>query len=628
MEDWSLQQARTTYNIQHWSEGYFDVDENGHAVATPDPQAPDDMVDLYELSRQIGDAGLSLPVLVRFNDILHHRVKSLNQAFSNAMSSCDYDGHYTAVYPIKVNQQYSVVEQILAKSYGEVGLEAGSKPELMAVLAQSHDRGVIICNGYKDLEYIRLAMIGQAMGHQVTIVVEKISELEHIIREANDLNIKPRLGVRVRLASLGAGKWQNTGGEKAKFGLSADQVMQMLERLDENEMLDCLELLHFHMGSQISNIQDIQKGLREACRYYAEMLEEGVDIKCIDVGGGLGVDYEGTRSRSDCSINYSLQEYANSIVFSINEICRKEDLPAPDIITESGRAMTAHHAVLISNVIDVEKAPGEDEPDMPDEEDPQILHDMWASLNSLNDRSVIEVYHDMQNYQQDVLDKYSRGSLNLNHRAIAEQLYACTCRQISNLLKPSINAHRQVADELNEKLADKYFCNFSLFQSMPDAWGIDQIFPIIPLNRLDERPTRRAVIQDLTCDSDGRIEYYVDSEGIENSLPLHQLNDYDDYLIGVFLVGAYQEILGDMHNLFGDTDSVNVQMKEDGSFKLVTDQQGDTVEDVLRYVHFDTNDMMHRYRQKIMDSSLSSDLAESYLAELETGLRGYTYFES
>ena len=628
MQEWNLHQARTTYNIQYWSEGYFDIDDSGHAVVTPDPQAPEDMIDLYELSRKIGDAGLSLPILVRFNDILHHRVNSLSQAFSSAMSSCDYGGQYTAVYPIKVNQQHSVVEQILAKSHADVGLEAGSKPELMAVLAQSHEHGVIICNGYKDLEYIRLAMIGQAMGHQVTIVVEKLSELEQIIREANDLNIKPRLGVRVRLSSLGAGKWQNTGGEKAKFGLSADQVLQMLERLDEHEMLDCLELLHFHMGSQISNIKDIQRGLREACRYYAEMLEEGVNIKCMDVGGGLGVDYEGTRSRSDCSINYSLQEYANSIVFSIHEICQKEELPTPDIITESGRAMTAHHAVLISNVIDVEKAPGEDEPDTLDDEDPKILHDMWSSMNSLNDRSVIEVYHDMQNYQQEVLELYSRGVLNLNHRALAEKLHAYCCRKINNLLKPSVSAHRQVADELNEKLADKYFCNFSLFQSMPDAWGIDQIFPIMPLNRLNERPNRRAVIQDLTCDSDGRIDYYVDSEGIESSLPLHELNAYDDYLIGIFLVGAYQEILGDMHNLFGDTDSINVQMKEDGSYELVSDEQGDTVEDVLRYVHFDTDDMMSRYRQKVMNSNLSNDQAESYLAELENGLRGYTYFES
>jgi len=627
MKDWSLEQALNTYNVAHWSHGYFNINGKGHVTATPDPHNPDNEIDLFKLSRQVIDAGLSLPVLVRFNDILRHRVSSLCQAFSSPMTKCGYEGRYTAVYPIKVNQQHSVVSEILAGAEGHVGLEAGSKPELMAVLAQSHPQGVIICNGYKDREYIRLALIGQSLGHRVTIVIEKLSELEHVIREAGDLDIKPCLGVRVRLSSLGAGKWQNTGGDKSKFGLQADQVLDMLGHLEEHDMLDCLQLLHFHMGSQISNIKDIQNGMREACRYFAELHAEGANIQSIDVGGGLGIDYEGTRTRSDCSVNYSLQEYANNIVNAIHEVCEQEDLPHPDIITESGRAMTAHHAVLITNVIDVEKAPGEIMPSEPDKDEPQVLNDMFAGMQDIDARSSMEVYHDSQHHLQDVQEKYSHGMLTLEHRARAEQLFACTCRRVRDLLKPAIRAHREVLDDLNEKLADKYFCNFSLFQSMPDAWAIQQVFPIMPLSRMNERPDRRVVIQDLTCDSDGRIDSYVDSEGVESSLPLHDIDNQSEYLIGIFLVGAYQEILGDMHNLFGDTDSVNVKINQDGSYTLLSDRQGDTVEDVLRYVNFDSEDLMHQYRQKLKQTDLAVEIGDSYLAELEAGLRGYTYFE-
>jgi len=627
MQDWDRDTARQTYNIEYWSGGYFDINEQGQVVACPDPQLPWSQVNLHTLSREIHEAGLSLPVLVRFVDILHHRVRSLCDAFDSAIRDNDYQGRYTAVYPIKVNQQKSVVEEILSQDLEQVGLEAGSKPELMAVLAQSRPGAVVICNGYKDREYIRLALIGQSLGQRVFIVVEQLSELEHIIRESGDLGIRPCLGVRVRLSSLGSGKWQNTGGDKSKFGLQASQVLEMIKILQDHDMSDCLQLLHFHMGSQISNIQDIHRGMREACRYYAELHELGITIRCMDVGGGLGVDYEGTRSRSYCSMNYSMQEYANNIVHTISDICTEEGLPQPDIITESGRALTAHHAVLITNVLDTEILHDENVKLQPRDHESQILVDLWEGLERLKEYPVLEVYHNAHAAMHEAQEKYIHGMLSIQQRARAEQLYYATCYQVRDLLQPTVRAHRELLDELNEKLADKYFCNFSLFQSMPDVWAIQQIFPIMPLHRLQERPDRHAVIQDLTCDSDGRIDSYVDRDGVDSSLPLHALMEGEDYIIGMFMIGAYQEILGDMHNLFGDTDSVNVCMQDDGSYKLNQEEQGDTVESVLRYVHFKADDLLKAYQQKIDTAGLKGSVRNLYFDELEAGLRGYTYLE-
>lgn len=627
MSTWDRDKARQTYNIEYWSHGYFDINEQGQVVACPDPDQRDTTVNLYQLSQDITDAGLSLPVLVRFTDILKHRVAALCDAFADAAQSSDYDGSHTAVYPIKVNQQKSVVEQILDDKAGRVGLEAGSKPELMAVLALSRNDGVIICNGYKDREYIRLAMIAKALGHRIYIVVEKLSELEHVIRESRDLGIRPDLGVRVRLASLGSGKWQNTGGDKSKFGLQSSQLLQMIQNLRDQDMIDCLQLLHFHMGSQISTIQDIHTGMQEACRYYTELHAEGVAIHTIDVGGGLGVDYEGTRSRSYCSMNYSMQEYANNIVHTIKAVCTQNELPHPDIITESGRAMTAHHALLITNVIDTEILP-EQQPEA-DDSDSEVaaLQALWDGFQHFDDYPVLEIYHNAQYAMQEVQQKFVHGVLSLYQRSRAEKLYYLICRRVRDRLQPSLRAHRDILDELNEKLADKYFCNFSLFQSMPDVWAIQQIFPILPLHRLNEQPARRGVIQDLTCDSDGRIDSYVDNEGIESSLPLHGFSAAEEYLLGMFMLGAYQEILGDIHNLFGDTDSVDVRINADGSYRLWHEQQGDTVERVLSAVNFDTDEMLKIYQRKIEQSISDENLAEVYLAELEAGLRGYTYLE-
>ncbi|MGD8712255.1 MAG: biosynthetic arginine decarboxylase, partial [Thiohalophilus sp.] len=565
MSDWNIQQALATYSTSYWGEGYFGINEQGRMVAHPDRKANSKGIDLYQLAIDaVQEHNVTLPIVVRFTDILNNRLDTLCQSFHDAMAGDDYRGQYTAVYPIKVNQQASVIQQIVEHGQQRVGLEAGSKPELMAVLGLSRPGGVIVCNGYKDREYIRLALIGRKLGHRVYIVIEKLSELELVISESKALEIEPLIGIRVRLASIGAGKWQNTGGEKAKFGLSASQVIWIIQRLREAGLSDCLQMLHFHLGSQIANIRDIQRGMLECTRYFVELHRMGVNIRCVDVGGGLGVDYEGTQSRSFCSMNYSVQAYANNIVHSLWEACEEHNLEHPDIFTESGRAMTAHHAVLITNIIDTEQVPDAHAMLEPQSDDPLVLQDMWQCYESIqsetSSRAAMEIYHDIKHWLAEVQSMYTHGVLSLDQRAYAEELYYVTCQHVHELLSSSNRVHREVLDELHDKLADKYFANFSLFQSIPDVWAIDQIFPVVPLHRLNERPTRRGVIEDITCDSDGRIDYYVDNEGVESSLPLHELNSDEQYLIGILMVGAYQEILGDMHNLFGDTDSINVSV--------------------------------------------------------------------
>jgi arginine decarboxylase len=628
MSTWNVAQSRALYNIEHWSGGYFDINPKGEVTVSPIPGQP--ALNLYELAQNFSANGLSLPVLVRFPNILHHRVDSLCEAFATAMEQEDYHANYTAVYPIKVNQQHHVVKEILSAGNGRVGLEAGSKSELMAVLALAPlDGGIVICNGYKDCEYIRLALIGQQIGLRPYLVIEKASEINLIIEESRNFNVVPRLGVRVRLASIGKGKWQNTGGEKGKFGLSAAQVLEVVTRIKEADLIESLQLMHFHVGSQVANIRDIQKALREAGRYYAELRALGVPIQTIDIGGGLGIDYDGTHSRSACSINYSIQEYANNVLHEFWDICNALDLPQPNIITESGRAMTAHHAVLITNVIDIEPFPGAVQPEPATADDPTIIQDLWYGLSNLTQRSAIEAYHDAIYWLSEAYAMFTHGVLNLSQRARAEQLYYAICWQVRTLLQTHARsrAYREVLQELNQKLVDKYFGNFSLFQSVPDAWAIDQLFPIIPLHRLNECPDRRATLQDLTCDSDGQFKNYVNSEGVNTHLPLVMPNPDEPYLLGIFLVGAYQEILGDMHNLFGDTYSVNVHINPEGSYELVAPLEGDTVQSMLNYVNFETGFLRKTYRKRLQAAPLTTEQRLSYLRELDSGLVGYTYLE-
>jgi len=629
--NWNIEKSRQIYNIAHWGQPYFDINQSGHLCVKPTVNTSNE-IDLYEVAQQLREQGLNWPVLLRVTDILSDRVNTLQQAFLQAKKDIGYNANYIPVYPIKVNQQRTVIEHLQSHS-STVGLEAGSKPELMIVLShapQAHapeNGGTIICNGYKDQEYVRLALIGQKLGHQLFIVIEKISELDLVLSESKKMGIRPKLGIRIRLSSIGKGNWQNTGGEKSKFGLSAAQVLKAINKLKENNALDCLELIHCHLGSQLANIRDIQNGLREVSRYFAELHALDAPIKFIDVGGGLGIDYEGARSRSYCSMNYSIQEYANDITHAIWQVCQQHELPHPTIITESGRAMTAHHAILITNIIDTEINSARQAMPMPETSSPNVIKNLWNTRKKIATRSVLETYHDAAHWLQETQTLYSHGMLSLPQRAFAEQLYFDICHSIRPLLSTESHSHREIISELNDKLADKYFCNLSIFQSLPDIWAIDQIFPIVPIHRLNEEPLNRATLQDLTCDSDGAIELYVNADNIDTVLPVHEIDGNKPYLLGIFLTGAYQEILGDMHNLFGDTHAINVEIDSKGGFKLTEAEQGDSIKEVLNYVHFDTNHMLENYRRKIQHATLSDEEQKQFFEELSGALAGYTYLD-
>lgn len=627
------QDANRVYNIKHWGSGYFSANEQGRVCVRPSSHR-EDQLDLARLVTTMRSQGLTLPVLVRFPDILQDRVNRLCAAFDQAMDNHAYQGGYTAVYPIKVNQQRRVVEELLesqARVDARVGLEAGSKPELLAVLALSSKApSTLVCNGYKDPEYIRLALLGERLGHRVYIVVEKPSEVALVLKEAQKLGVKPRLGVRARLSSVGKGHWQDSGGEKSKFGLAASQILAMVEQLRAANALDSLQLLHFHLGSQIANIRDIQRGLKECGRFYQELRALDAPIKVVDVGGGLGIDYEGTRSRSSCSINYSMEEYANNVVHALHQACEANDLPHPHLISESGRALTAHHAVLITNVIDHEQ-PDLSPPATPTEESPLILQELWRIFvqadDEVDERSLVECWHDVVQALSEAQDMYVHGLLDLTARAHAERLYTCTLDRIQKRLSLGNRVHREIQDELHEKLADKLFVNFSLFQSLPDVWGIKQVFPVLPLTGLDRPIARRGIIQDITCDSDGRIDQYVDGQGLETTLPLPTWSDDEEKLLGFFLTGAYQEILGDLHNLFGDTDSVDVVLDDAGKPLLENIIKGDTVDRVLGYVNFDSGNLMQALKDQLQASTLNQDEKSLFLNLVEEGLTGYTYLE-
>ncbi|NQD79694.1 arginine decarboxylase [Pseudomonas seleniipraecipitans] len=621
---WTVADSRSVYGIRHWGAGYFSINDAGRVEVRPN--GPDSTpIDLYEQVDELRQSGLSLPLLVRFPDILQDRVRKLTGAFDASIARLEYNNRYTALYPIKVNQQEAVVENIIATQNVAIGLEAGSKPELLAVLALAPKGGTIVCNGYKDREFIRLALIGQKLGHNVFIVIEKESEVSLVIEEAAELKVAPQIGLRVRLSSLASSKWADTGGEKSKFGLSAAQLLSVVERFRKAGLDQGIRLLHFHMGSQIANIADYRKGFREAIRYYGELRALGLPVDHIDVGGGLGVDYDGTHSRNASSINYDMEDYADAVVDMLKEFCDRQEIPHPHIFSESGRAMTAHHAVLLVQVTDVERH-NDDVPEIDRSiEQPEVLQVLIDLLGDSDPEMVAESYWRATHYVSEVAAQYSAGKLDLPQKALAEQCYFAICRRLYNQLKARQRSHRQVLDELNDKLADKYICNFSVFQSLPDTWAIGQILPILPLNRLDEEPLRRAVLQDLTCDSDGKINQYVDEQSIETSLPVHELRDGEDYVLGIFLVGAYQEILGDMHNLFGDTDSVNIYQNADGSIYHAGIETHDTIEDMLRYVHLSPEELMTHYRDKVASAKITARERTQYLDALRLGLTRSSY---
>ncbi len=625
MKPWSVKDSLELYNVNHWSAGFFSINESGRTIVLPDRE---NSIDLIELSKQLKTQGIPYPCLVRFPNILHSRIEKITHSFCQAIDYYDYKANYAIVYPIKVNQQRRVVEEIATyklDNTSTIGLEAGSKPELMAVLAmhQSPD-GIIVCNGYKDCEFINLALMAEKMGHKVFIVVEKLHELDWIVEEAQKVDVKPRIGIRIRLASVCKTRWGNSGGEKSKFGLTTSQLLRAVDRLKDLKLLDCLELIHFHLGSQITRIRDIQNSLKECARYYSELHQMDVKVKWVDVGGGLGVDYEGTRSQNDYSANYSIGEYANNVVFAFHNVCAQYDLPHPNLISESGRAVTAHHAMIIADVFSygAELLPIEAPPDDAVLE----IQRLWACYQSLKSdtRSLVEIYHDLLDDCNDSLTLYNHGQLNLEQRAQAENLFLAGCRNLLPKLDNRNRSHRPVIDELNEHLAEKLFVNLSVFQSMPDAWGIDQLFPVLPLQGLDQAPSFRGKIQDVTCDSDGCLYRYVDGQGIESSLPLPPPPKNDDYLMGFFLVGAYQDTLGDLHNLFGDTSSVDVYLNDDG-FKIDHVLMGDSVQDVLKYVNYEKEVLLARYEQKVEASFLPREDQISLIATYKKVLRGSTY---
>ncbi len=631
---WTVADARALYNIEGWGAGYFDVSERGNVIVRPDPENPDATVDLRDLARDLEEQGIQLPVLLRFSDILRSRVETLSERFAAAMREFDYAGKYTTVYPIKVNQQRHVVEEIVR--YGSahgVGLECGSKPELQAVLGlvESTEQ-LIVCNGYKDHEFMRLALMGQKLGHRVFIVLEQLSELDVLLEVADELGVTPMAGVRIKLASEGAGRWAQSGGEKSKFGLSSAELVKLIDRLQDMGRLGIVKLIHFHLGSQITDIRFIKSGLAEVARFYAELRNMGVDITHVDVGGGLGVDYDGTTSTNNASVNYTLQEYANDVVYTLAEACREHELPMPHLISESGRALTAHHAMLLVKVIDVESQAARALPTLTDD-DHSLLHEMYEDLRTISERNprprkVLEVFHDATFDKDRARNYFNSGVLTLRQLATAELIWLATMNAIYPIAQADAETYADIVRELQSSLCDRYFLNFSLFQSLPDSWAIDQLFPIMPIHRLDEQPLRHGTLQDVTCDSDGKIDKFVGDKHGRPALELHEFRDGEDYILGIFLTGAYQEILGDLHNLFGDTNAVHVMLTPDGRYEINDLVEGDTVTEVLNYVQFGASQLLATFRRKVNAATgLTREEANAFIADYVAGLEGYTYLE-
>jgi arginine decarboxylase len=627
---WSSLDASELFDVASWGKGYFSVSEEGHVLVHPEKE-PARSIDLKKLIDTLLLRGISLPILIRFAEILKHRLGELHDAFEVAIREHKYHGNYCCVYPIKVNQQRQVVEEVLefGKPY-KFGMEAGSKPELLAVMALCDNDTPIICNGFKDDEYIEMAMLAQKIGRRIIPVVEKYTELALIQKYAEQVGVRPTIGIRAKLASRGSGRWKSSGGYRSKFGLSTSEVMRALQELRTWGMEDCLKLLHFHLGSQITNIRQVKGAVTEAARIYAELWRAGATgLTFMDVGGGLGVDYDGSQTDFESSVNYTLQEYANDVVYHIQNVCDESNVPHPTIITESGRAIAAYHSVLVFNVLGVSGLGEEDVPqDIPGDPE-QPLIDLQETYKSVNSRNLLEAYHDAQQALDSALNLFSLGYLPLDQRCIAENLFWAIGRKIQKMSR-ELEFFPEELEGLDAMLSDTYFCNFSLFQSMPDSWAIKQLFPIMPIHRLNEKPTRHAVLGDITCDSDGKVDQFIDRRDVKRTLPLHDYNG-DDYYIGAFLVGAYQEILGDLHNLFGDTNAVHVRLGATGETILDEVIKGDTVREVLNYVQFKADNLIAKLRKSVelavREGRLSYEESGRLLRFYEDGLHGYTYLE-
>lgn len=626
---WTVADASELYEIAAWGKGYFSVNALGHVCVHP-TKDPCRAIDLQQLVDRLVARGIQTPVLIRFGDILKHRLGEIHDAFQQAIREHDYKGGYQCLFPIKVNQQRQVVEEIMdfGRPY-HFGLEAGSKPELLAVIALASNDIPIVCNGFKDDEFVETAMLAQKIGRQIFMVVEKYTDLEMILQKAEEVGVRPQIGVRVKLATLGSGRWQSSGGHRSKFGLSVSEILRLVAELKARGMADCFNLLHFHLGSQITNIRHIKRALNEATRVYVELVRHGAGLKYLDVGGGLGVDYDGSQTNFESSVNYTLQEYANDVVFHVQSVCDDAEVPHPTIFSESGRAVVAYHSVLVFNVLGVADLAENGVPlDLPDDAEKPLV-DLLDTYQGLTARNVLESYHDAQQALDMAMSLFGGGYLPLDQRSHAENLFWAICRKIHRLTR-QLDYVPEELGLLDWLLSETYFCNFSLFQSMPDSWAVKQLFPIMPIHRLTERPTHHAVLGDITCDSDGKIDRFIDRRDVKRTLPLHTLDDRP-YFLGAFLVGAYQEILGDLHNLFGDTNAVHVRLDCNNEVVVEAVIEGDKVSEVLQYVEFDPRVLMRQLRasveQAIRESRIDDRQAGRLLRFYEAGLDGYTYLE-
>ena len=631
MRKWRIEDSAELYNINGWGLKYFSINEKGHVAVTPREGYAS--VDLKELMDELQVRDVTAPVLLRFPDILDNRIEKISKCFKQAADEYGYTAQNFIIYPIKVNQMRPVVEEIV--SHGKkfnIGLEAGSKPELHAVLAINTDKNsLIICNGYKDENYIELALLAQKMGRRIFLVVEKLNELKLIADISKRLKIRPNIGIRIKLASSGSGKWEESGGDGSKFGLNSSELLDALDFLERTKMTDCLKLIHFHIGSQITKIRRIKNALKEASQFYVQLQNMGFHVEFVDIGGGLGVDYDGTRSSSsESSMNYSIQEYVNDSVSALVDACIKNDLPQPNIITESGRSLTAHHSVLVFEVLETTSLPIWDEKEELGENPHELVDELYKIWDNMNQPRLLESWHDALQIREEALDLFGLGLLDLRTRAQIEQLFWSVAREVNEIASDMKHAPEELR-KISKLLPDKYFCNFSLFQSLPDSWSIDQLFPIMPISRLDERPDRTATIQDITCDSDGKINNFISPHGSNSHLAVHALNNKEPYYIGVFLVGAYQEILGDMHNLFGDTNAVHVSVYKD-RYEIDQVIDGETVAEVLDYVQFSPKKLVRSVETWVTSSMkagvITPEEGREFLSNYRSGLYGYTYLEN
>jgi arginine decarboxylase len=630
MDQWKVHDALETYEVRHWGKGYFGINDRGHVTVHPSKR-PEQAIDLKDLVDQLQERGIQLPILIRFTDILRHRVTEIHDAFKAAIGEFGYQGQYICVYPIKVNQQRHVVEEIVdvGKDY-QFGLEAGSKPELLAVLAVTNGNGApIICNGFKDDEYIKMSVLARKLGKDIIPVVEKFTELDLIVRYAQEHNVRPVIGVRVKLAAKGAGRWRYSAGFRSKFGLTLTETLEAFEYLKQRGLEDCLQLVHFHLGSQITNIRSIKSALTEAARVYVELHRVGAGVRYIDVGGGLGIDYDGSQTDFESSVNYTLQEYANDVVFRIKSVCDESGVPHPTIISESGRAVVAYHSMLVFDVLGVSNFDSYTMPPEVPSDAPQQVSDLFSMCRDLSKKNLIETYHDTVQAMDESLNLFNLGGLTIEMRALTERLFWATCIKIHRMMQ-ELDYVPEELQGLGALLSDTYFCNFSVFQSMPDSWAIKQLFPIMPIHRLNEPPSRRAVLGDITCDSDGKIDQFIDLRDVRSTLELHPFSG-QPYYLGAFLIGAYQEILGDLHNLFGDTNAVHVSLDETGEVNLDGFVKGDTVREVLAYVQYSAEELMTRIRKDVERAVRASKItlieSRQLLRFYESGLEGYTYLE-